>query len=165
MQLEDKETVVRVALPESAESQKDCEIQTLQKQVESLKEESVALWTAVAFQRKMALRNLLNDVRSKLIGRELTNEERGEEWNSLLQEMKVEDFKGLNRVAAMLTQFGRGTQQWHNSKAAHHVDVPVFAHAVTAAPEKHAVLYRELFQFAYNLDADKVVFEELKEDE
>ncbi|GLC34553.1 hypothetical protein PLESTB_001248900 [Pleodorina starrii] len=162
-ELADKEAVVRVALPESAESQNDCEIQTLEEQVEILEEKLGTLRTAIALQQKVALRKLLDDVRSELIGRKLTKEECGEAWNSRLQEM--EDFKGLKREAAMLTQFGHGTQQWHISKAAHQVDVPVIAHAVTAAPKKHAALYRELFQFAYNLDADQVVFEVLDEDE
>ncbi|GLC39409.1 hypothetical protein PLESTM_000893600 [Pleodorina starrii] len=155
-ELADKEAVVRVALPESAESQRDRKIQALEMQVSNLK-------AAVALQQKLALRKLLDDVRSELIGRELTKEERGETWNSRLQEMK--DFKGLKREAAMLTQFGRGTQQWHSNKAAHEVDVPVIAQAVTAAPKKHAALYRELFRFAYKLDADEVVFDVLDEDE
>jgi hypothetical protein len=127
----------------------------LQEEVETMKVQLKTLYAAHQLRCKLALRQLLDDVRARLAGRPLTDAERGDAWNQALEGMA--DLKGLTPEAASLTKFGRGTQQWHSSKAAHDIGLLNIAEAVTSVPQA-GELYKALFKFAYNQDADGLVF-------
>lgn len=166
MQLANKEAAVVVDLPESAQSTSDAETAALKDEVQSLKKELVDLKEATLWpqqlQRKMALRRLLDAARATIAGHTLSDQERGQPWNDFLG--TSQDFKGLSKEAAMLTKFGRGTQQWLSSQAGHSFDEVTIAEAITAVT-KDRHLYDALFKFVYQKDAEALVFSALQDDD
>ena len=135
-------------------------VQSLTKEMVDLKE---ATLRPQQLKRKMAIRCLLDAARETIAGHTLSDKERGQPWNDFLG--TIQDFNGLLKEAAMLTKFGRGTQQqWLSSQAAQSFDEVTIAEAVTTVT-KDRHLYDALFKFVYQKDAEALVFWALQDDD
>lgn len=162
MQLAEEDAKVLISLPPEVEPAHVKDVADLKTRVKALEDESAAnkdiIKRMLAGQKlrfKLARHKLLDDTRTFLLGRPLTDAERGATWNQTLETMS--DLKGIPREAASLTKFGQGTEQYESGKAAHDFTLDVTAEAVTSAPQK-GDLYRMLFKVVYNKDAEELLF-------
>ncbi|KXZ50346.1 hypothetical protein GPECTOR_17g987 [Gonium pectorale] len=113
------------------------------------------LFVSEKLRHQLALLQLLDEARERLAGHKLDASERGIAWNNRLQAMT--DFKGMTKEEALLTKFGRNTQQQDSSRTAHNLDLLTITEAVTSATKKRET-YCRLFKSVFEKDAQEMVF-------
>lgn len=114
-----------------------------------LREQGDELKVFTSWKDKLALRRLMDDVRTKINGRELSREQRGDVWNGVIDamtEMRLAEL-GLSREEVCLTRFGHGTDQRKGSDAAHGIGTSIVAKTVLSRQGA----YVSLFRYAYGL--------------
>ena len=97
----------------------------------------------------VALRCLLDNVRQKILGRELTRDEHGNWWNNHLTTLTEPDLNGLPMGLPDLTKFGLGTQQRRGSDAAHNIEIETIRQAVMEASSDD---FQALYRWTYAAD-------------
>ena len=152
--------VVIVKLPEGSPPAWEHSVIELRQDVNQLQHDSRQIQKSMArLQRRIdaiALRALLDSVRTKVNGGVPLQDAEKLAWNARVANMPATELERLGLTAKQLglTTYGLNTLQYQGTKATHEVDIQEVAEAVTTCSDEH----RALFAFVYGEKPEGYVF-------
>lgn len=111
---------------------------------------------------KVGRRSLVEQVREKILGHPLSNEDKSS-WNNYIANVIPDDQleeHGLSRKQLRLTKFGANSLQKEGSSAAHQVPIEIVAGSILESVKYNTPAHVALFEFVYGYKPGEVVDED-----